>query len=413
MHNGQFKNKIQFNIRLLSVLIVLIPLSEPYSLGGISLDTILFFACVLYGFIVNKKHAGYDTSLSSLYFFIYAFTIPNLIALAYGYSNHIISSIIVLLLYLLCIQKVFPQLDYDYMLSRYRILVYIVCCVFVIQELMYLTVGYRFSGLIPYLTLKYEGISMSTFIQMQMTYERSSSLFLEPSHMAQYILPYLAISLGKIKRKFNIISYAEPLLISTILFFLKSGCGIVGLAVIWIFFLLHVKLNPIKKAVFIAIGTSLAVILYNQLASTEIGQSFSNRSSEFDSGASYERSGVIRVIRGFLVYGAEDDMQQLLGVGTGGSIDIIDNSPYKYMFFGVERYLNNVQMLLVGFGIIGAFLYLLHLFKLYNRNSVSARLVLIAFIGISFLESFFFNSKMALYMAFVFADKYRYIGKAY
>lgn len=396
--------KTPFNVRLLSLMIIGIPLFEPYSLSGISLDTILFLGCVIYGFITcpnNCKPKLYSVNA----FFIYAFTIPNLIALFYGYSNHIISSIIVLTLYLLCILKVFPQIRFSYMLSKYRLIVYFVCGIFVVQELMYMILGFRFSAMIPFLPLKYEGLSMSSFIKYQMSYERSSSLFLEPSHMAQFIIPYLAIKLGETKKVFNLASYIEPLILTGVLFFLRSGCGVIGALVIWGFFFLQIKLSVVKKTFFILIGIVISIFAYSQLSSTEIGKSLSIRSTEFDEGASYERSGVIRVTRGFLVYGAENEILQILGVGTGGTIDVIEDSPYKFMFFGNERYLNNVQMLLVGFGLIGSFLFLIHLYNLYSKNTLSARLVLWSFLGISFLESFFFNSKMALYMSFVFTNR--------
>lgn len=384
------------------MMIIGIPLCEPYSLGGISLDTIMFFCCVVYGILTNHSRKANLFSVGA--FFAYAYIVPNLVAIISGYTNHIVSSITVLTLYFICIWKVFPQLDYKYLVSKYRLIVYLVCGVFIIQELMYMSLGFRFSAIIPFLPLKYEGISMASFINYQMSYERSSSLFLEPSHMAQYIIPYLAIILGRIKNAFNIKSYIEPLALSGLLFFLRSGCGIVGALVVWAFFLLNIRLSTIKKFIFITFGICIAAFAYTQLASTDIGRSLTKRTSEFDDGASYERSGVIRVTRGFLVYGSEDILSQIFGVGTGGTIDVIEDSPYKFMFFDNERYLNNIQMLLVGFGIIGTFLFAFHLFKLYRNNSLSAKLVLLAFIGISFLESFFFNSKMALYMSFIFTD---------
>ena len=98
-------------------------------------------------------------------------------------------------------------------------------------------------------------------------------------------------------------------------------------------------------------------------------------------------------------------IQQVLGVGTGGSIDVIDNSPYRVMFFEGEHYLNNIQMFLIGFGLVGTFLFAIHYFKLFKRNSLVGQLVLIAFLSNCFLESFFMTSKMILFMVIAFLAK--------
>ncbi len=393
------KGHISLNVRILSFLIIAIPLFEPYSFNGVSLDSLLFFSIVVYSCMFSSKVLKNPLLIKP--FFIYALIIPNLSAIAFGYSNHLISSITVVAIYWLCIHKVFPQLCLVQMLKYYKYIVWLSCAVFLCQEVMYSVLGYRFSALIPYFDLKYSDVSMASFIQKQMFYERSSSFFLEPSHLAQFIIPYLAIILGKNHNAFSLKAYIQPLILTSILFILRSGCGLVCAGLIWIFYILSIRLDLIKKVIFVTISVLAIVICFQYLAATEIGEFLIRRSSEFDASASYERSGVIRVIRGFLVFDSMDLVQQLFGVGTGGSIDVVNNSPYLYMFFGEERYLNNIQTLLIGFGIVGTFLFFIHLCRLYRDNTLAAKLILISFIGMSFLDSFFMNSKMTLYMAFV------------
>lgn len=314
-------------------------------------------------------------------------------------------------MYAACIYFTFSSLDLKYMLRQYGILVLIICLFFISQELMFILLGYRVSGLLPFLPLKYGGLDMSSFINYQMTYERSSSFFLEPSHMAQYILPALALSLGQIKNVFNVKNYFIPIVITIIILLSRSGCGAVGAIFIWCFFVLFVNIRTLKKVIFISLACFIAIYAYDKISSTEYGSHMINRTSEFDSNASYERSGIIRVIRGFLVYKDMDISEKILGVGTGGTIDVIDNSKHKYMFFGKERYLNNVQMLLIGFGIFGTVFFLMHLIRLIKKNNLEAKLIMISFVSLSFLESFFMNSKMVLYMSFIFAYKLHYAKK--
>lgn len=389
-----------FWAKLFAFLIVFTPFLEPYRIGGVTLDTLSLVASVVIAIIWGRY--SLKNRYGSKAFFIYALIVPNIVALASGYGSYLTSSFIVLILYILCQEKIFPALKLDHLLKYYRILVYLTIVVFFVQELMYITMRYRFSALIPFLDVRYDGVSMSSFILNQMYYSRSSAFFLEPSHMAHFLLPYLAISLGQNDKKIEVYKYLGPLIITIVLFFLRSGNGIVGCAFIWMFYVLSVDLALLRKVLFTAFFVIVGIFAFQEMASTDIGQSLMRRTVELEVGGNYNNSGTIRIFRGFYVYGAMYFVQQLFGVGTGGSVQAIEESPYLVMFYDNERYLNNVQMLLVGFGVIGTLLFLGHLLKLYKSNTLSGKLVLIGFLSICFLESFFMTSKMILYFAFAF-----------
>jgi len=229
--------------------------------------------------------------------------------------------------------------------------------------------------------------------------------------MAHFLLPYLALSLGENIRGLSLKKYIEPIIITIILFFLQSGNGLVGAFAIWAFFVLAVDISRTKKVLFIATSVLVGYFVITKLMDTEIGAALFNRVSEIDAEGDYERSGTIRIFRGFYVFSGMDPLLQLFGVGTGGSVDVIDNSKYLVMFFDNERYLNNIQMLLIGFGIIGTILFSGHIVRLYRKNALSGKLVLAAFIAICFLESFFMTSKMILFMTIAFLSKLEYDKK--
>lgn len=392
--------------KLLSFTFVFIPFLEPYRIGSITLDTLsLFFVIMLSIFFVKNKQED-DYGLKA--FLVYALIVPNIIAIAYGYTSNLASSFIVLGLYIMCYYKVFPNVNLEYIKKYYRILVCLVCLVFVLQEVMYMGLGYRFSALIPFFDVRYKDLTMSSFMSYQMYYPRSSTFFLEPSHQAQFLLPYLAMALGENSSGLSFKRYIEPILITLVLFFLQSGCGIVGAAFIWLFYILGIKLSKRKKIIFIIISLLVAAYTINYISSTEIGNKLMNRTSELESGGDYERSGTIRIFRGFYVYGAMDFIQQLFGVGTGGSVDVIEHSPFLAMFFRSERYLNNIQMLLVGFGIVGTVIFFRHFIRLYKNNLLSGKLALIAFLSLCFLESFFMTPKMILFFIIAYSYKKKF-----
>ncbi len=390
-------------VKIVSFLIVFTPFLEPYQVAGLTFDTISLAFMVGYAMLKGRKTTG--LLYGSRAFFLYALIIPNLVAILSGYGAHLSSSLIVIGLYMLVMMKVFPNASLYYITKYYRIFIYLTCFVFVLQEIMYNTMGYRFSALVPFFDIRYSGISMANFIQKQMFEARSSAFFLEPSHVAHYILPYLAISLGANTTKLSLKKFIEPVILSVVLFFLQSGCGIVGAISIWALYLLNVDMSKGKKVLFITASIIIGIFLFQKIMNTQIGENLMRRTTELDAEGDYERSGTIRIFRGFYVYSAMNVIQQVLGVGTGGSIDVIDNSPYRVMFFEGEHYLNNIQMFLIGFGLVGTFLFAIHYFKLFKRNSLVGQLVLIAFLSNCFLESFFMTSKMILFMVIAFLAK--------
>lgn len=393
-------------LKFISFLVVFTPFLEPYRISSITLDTLSLFLVIVLSIFFVKNKQGDDYGLKV--FLIYALSVPNIIAIAYGYTSHLTSSLIVLGLYAICYYKVFPNVSLEYVKKYYRIFAWLVCIVFILQEYMYISLGYRFSALMPFLDVRYDGITMSSFISSQMFYPRSSTFFLEPSHQAHFLLPYLAMVLGDNSSGLSIKRYIEPIIVSIVLFFLQSGCGVVGTAFIWLFYVLGINLSKWKKTVFIICSSLVAVYIIGYITSTEIGNSLISRTSELEVGGDYERSGTIRIFRGFYVFGAMDYLQQLFGVGTGGSVDVIEHSPFFAMFFGTERYLNNIQMLLVGFGVFGSILFFRHFIRLYKNNLLSGKLALIAFLSLCFLESFFMTSKMILFFIIAYSYKKKF-----
>lgn len=391
--------KIKYKILVL--LIVVSPCLEPYKYMGIDLDTLVLLFTIIYSwvFVSNK----WNTKNYSLPFLLYGLIVPSLISIIYGYDSNIKSSVIVLMIYALVLVLVINNISLHYFIKYYRIMVYLAIVVFILQEMMYMRLGYRFSALIPFLDLKYDFTTMHSFILTQMYYPRSSSFFLEPSHFAQYLLPYFAYALGRNTDTIDIKKYIEPIILLIVFFFLKSGCGIAGAMSIVVFYIIFCQIHPMKKVLIIIVAIIIFPILYSRILESDTGRQIVDRMSELEQGGDYERSGSQRIYRGFYVYGTEDPVLQMFGVGAGGCIDIINKSSARVMFNSNEYYLNNMHILLIGFGLVGTFLFILYLFTLFKNSQLDGRLILIGFFTLCFLESFFLTSKMILYIAFVYS----------
>ena len=387
----------------LSFLLVLMPLFEAYTIGGVMLSVIFTALLILYCVLFRENVLIFK--YKSRAFLLYALLVPNIVALTLGYIEYIRSSITLVLIYACWQCLVIPKLNIKKVLVYYRVLVYICCGFLIVQEIMYGLLGYRVSGLIPFLPIIYSDISSSEMIEYQMHFSRSSSFFLEPAHMAEFIIPYLAITLGRHDSTLTLKNMVEPLIISVILFFLRSGCGVVCTAFIWLFYLFNIRIHLKKKILLILFSTLIGIILLIQLASTEVGIELLGRTTELDVNNNTVNSGGIRIYRGFFVFDDTSLYQQIFGVGTGGAINTIENSKYFYMFFDNERYLNNVQMLLIGYGYLGTMLFLCHLKSLYTNNLLAGKLILLSFVILCFLENFFMTSKMIFYVSLIFLFK--------
>lgn len=397
-----------------SLAILLGPLLEPYLLPGtsITLDTVfLFFNCLVLLFIGKRQKIIFPKYY--LLFFFYAIIIPPLVSIFYGYTTSIQSSYISIVLYTLCLILYTPYLDIDIIKKVYGILVLIVSIVFILQEVMYATFGYRFSALIAFLPVKYSYTSMSDFMVKQMFMSRSSSLFLEPAHFAQFLLGYLAILLGDSYNKKRLINI-PAIITSLILLLTWSGNGILIAVLLWVMFILFVKVDLLKK-IFLITPLVILLIIYsfNYIISTEQGAKILERTEELDANSDRVSSGTMRIYRGYYVF---EDMSLFLkttGVGTGATSDVIDDSSVKWMFHSFEHYLNNAQILLIAYGVLGTFFFMFHIFYLIRYNTGEGKFLIIAFLGLSFIESFWGGSKMLLYIAISFLLSQKYIQKKY
>lgn len=380
--------------------IVILPLFQCYNFFGINAGKILMFLYFLFLLVFGKKKKYLPKPLKL--FLIYAFTIPQFVAILLGYTSNFVGSYITLTLYILCLCFSIPYINICLFKKYYSVVIVIAIGVFTLQEISALLTGARFSALIPFLTL-YNGVPASQFASVIANESRSCSLFVEPSHFAQYLAPFLAISLCELSKK-NKLFDGMSVIVSMVLLLLRSGNGLLMLAFIWMLHLLFVDIKWSKK-IFIVIPLVFVGLLYTlpRLAESEQGQEILERQKTMEMDYSGEsRSATIRIYRGFFVYGDAPAVVKILGVGLGGADDVIDKSSYNWMFFK-EHYLNNASGLLISYGVLGTILFLLFLFSFRIKKEKGTNLALWGFIILCFMESFMFDTRMLLYLCAIYA----------
>lgn len=374
------------------------PFFACYNLFGTSMAKYLMLITCIILFLNGKQ--VFDVPQHFKWFLIYAFTIPQLVAIVTSNTSHFVGSYITLGLFAFTLCLLIPYLRLDLVLKYYRLFVYLTIVIFALQELSSLLLGHRFSALIPFLTL-YTDVEASKFAPTLINADRSSSIFVEPSHYAQYLAPFLALSLYDLYKKHKFLS-KDAVIVSLVFLIMRSGNGLILCASIWLVHLLIANIGKLKK-IFIIIPLAL-LLLYQGfmiLSQTEQGAEVLDRQEELS--ADYSRtdsSGTIRIYRGFFVQSGMSLLTQMFGVGQGGANDIIDHSAYRWMFFN-EHYLNNASGFLISYGYIGTLLFLLFLFSQYNKSNKASLLLIVAFIVLCFIESFMCDVRMLLYISLI------------
>lgn len=390
-----------------SICLLLGPILQPYSFNGVNLGVyfLLLNAVVFWivHFISKKRFANIKDFHNPISFYVYALTIPVLIGLCLYGSKGLASSYRGMLVYALTFPIFVKSIDFVFLKRAYTVIVFFLCAIFICQEFLYYSTGIRFSALMPFLELNYD-MEMEDFIANQVIKTRSSSMFLEPAHFAQYLVPCLALNMGDliIKKKLMNVSV---LFISLILFFLQSGSGMIMLGILYY---LYFKKQKIKTSYLLGLFFILIVLvlIVDLNANESIIAALFERRNELSLNKNDIGSGMIRVFRGYYVYADFPLLGKIFGVGNGAVGDVVMNSSARWMF-NDETYLNNFQKLIIGYGIIGTALLIKYMKSLYAKGSFSGNAVLTCFIAVSFMENMFFDSKMLFYMCMaVCANQY-------
>lgn len=396
MKNNYILNKyINFSL-------VFLPLTTPYWFPGteVHMETmfLLLNLILLFFYRAGKTYVDKKYRL----FFVYALFIPLFGYLLYGDLGTVKGSYITILLFSLTLFFYSPLIDISLVTKYYRSIVIVVSAFFIIQTILK-AIGFPISGLMPFLNNKY-GDPTIDLINKQLNESRCSSFFLEPSHFAQYILGYFALRFGDCLNQGKMYTN-ELIILSLILLITLSGNAYTMTSLIWgVAFLLSKK--PIKTKVYVLTTLILmSIVVVGKMAQSDEGAKFINRSEELSSDQDRLSSGYVRIFRGFMVYSAMPIHEKVFGVGSGTISNVIDHSPYSWMFFGEEKYVNDSQVLLIGYGIVGTVIFALFLFSLFIRADYRTCFLVSLFVGLSFMELFWADSRMLIYLLIPYSIK--------
>ena len=338
-------------------------------------------------------------------FMIYMLVVPATISLLMGLPGNYTFSFmpLALILYSLLFVILLPNLNWVYVLKFYRILVYIAAGFFLLQEFVYYTVGIRPTFYLP-LEMYYEGLDVSGFSESRSITARSSSFFLEPAHLAQYILPYYCIVVCRFLKERR--CKWDFFFLSFVILFLQSGSGYWGVLaiIISLFFIPGYLSKSLKLGLLVFLLLLIAVIL-NFLKEDPIVFGILSRFDEITSlevDAFGRQSGFLRIWRGYFLFGVLEPINKIFGVGVGcleyvANLIYIPGSRYEGTF------MNGIQTLLVTGGFVGTFLFFRFLFKTFKNANAESIIVIVCLISLFFVEHMMFTAKMFLFIMIALA----------
>jgi len=374
--------------KIFTLLIVLYPILSAYIVfGPVDLGVALCAICGV-GLFSTEGFRKMKMPNGWIVFLIY-------IILAGFIVTHAIPARVLLYTVLLVLGCSYCDID---TLCKYYKRVAIVCIAFfLVQETARILAGINIPGIFTFLPTIY-GDSSSYIANSIMDSERSSSFFLEPSYFAQFLFPLVVLELfmGNQSNKLR-----NAILLTVVTIFIRSGNGILLLAIVWgvWLFFSDVKKST-KRNIFIIGGIGLAaIVMYNP----SILMGMMDRTSELSIHGADERwqsSGFIRFWRGYYLYDSLPVINKIFGLNPS-DMDYYMKQNALGLFDGDATFINGVQTVLCLYGVVGLIFVIRHLYLCAKGFSLTSKVLMFCTMYLLLSESYFICGRMLVVIILV------------
>lgn len=285
--------------------------------------------------------------------------------------------------------------DMKILSKTYDVLGFVFLFFFYIQFVARLS-GIVIPGIIPGLPIALHTEASDLISNIMMLESRPASFFSEPSHLAEFLTPLLFLKLFGERTKYNNI-YAA--LITVAMLLMNSGTALAAIIPLYIGFMYYKLKTSKTNFVFIAI---LFTVVYSVYSRSEYAENLQSRTEEIsitrENGVG--QSGYIRFFRGFYIYDDFDVWEKIVGVSSSKKFQYyLSHNQMSYTFADEnDTFLNTYQSLLIKSGIIGFFIFMLLMVKLWRGNTYEGRIMLTVYLLMSFFAPFYMSSMMHLYL---------------
>lgn len=414
---NQKSEKLSLYSKLVNHILLLYPILNTYALVGslsIARAVLLSLVCIFIFRIVTKKQRPMlyapkkFNAYCKFWFFSAVFSISFIGISVLSALPGIIYSTLFMLLF-------FYEADFRYLLKWYKYYAIAFIGFFFFQEFLYMATGVRVPGLIPGLSLTVtEEIGSDRYMDMILYGYRSTSVFSEPAHFAQWLLPLLSIELMFDKSKKHFL-FAGAIVLALLL--LRSGNAMFGLAVVLLCFLLYLFFeNKSRYRFLILVAFVLALVVGGAYyLKSEAASDVLDRQGELQlTGDTSDMMGQVRLYRGYFVFAEYNFLEQMIGMSDVPKLlNYIKTSKVAMFFEDHETYFNAIQSILLKTGYIGLIIFIWLCIDLSRRSNYAGKAIVWSFFALSFVSGLFFIPTMALYLVLAYKLKLNNEQKKY
>ena len=389
---------------LAAIVLLTCRIIHPYGFQGIlSFDEITFDIIIILTLLLK----GLKNNISKWLWFYFFYRYLNHLFYTRSIGAVFYPALWITLLYFIVF---FEDIYLKQFIKYYKILALIVITFFYLQEFTFYTSGYRISGLIRGLPIYLNGVTDAKSYVDSLTYaDRSASFFSEPAAFVQFLIPLLAILLFS-DHQYKYKKGWIFLLIVTLLI-ARSGNGLVGMAILFLFYLYKILYKTSIRIKIISISSLCIIgfIALNLYIKSNVGEEMLERQTEVTE-MDESSSGFWRIFRGYFVFDEYTPIQKIFGIDNYNIIEektlqSIVSAPNSHN----NLYFNVMQSILLRTGYIGVFLFFMFIRSLWLKNDITGRAILMCFTAYMFLTSHYFTSTMIFY--FTLAYKYQQQNK--
>ncbi len=400
-------------IKIFNFLLAIYPILDVYSSGiiGLSIGQLALIIVLLFYIVLYPK----NIKISPLPLIYLGYMIFRHTILIFAPYNDIGVSTYNLLSQLLAwfmLLVGFNLFDLTYF-KKYLFKVTALVVIMAIVQFVLLETGIKFLFIIPNIPLSIDVDYDYLFFWLS----RAEACFTEPAHLAQFLsVPLILIlccrneninqkqsDIARCRIKTTILTIG----ILLAMLFTFSGNAVVIMLCILVAFLIErilYKKKYISSIIFILLMIITAAILYNLVPQL---QDLFGRVSEI---TERNGSGYVRIFHGFDVYSRVPLGNKIFGIGYGNIKSFAQY--YNNIIFSkisisnpLFEYLNGIQYVLLGGGIIGFVLYIAILLSCIKKGKPLGLYVIITFIVISFVSAFVAGGLWLTYMMLLFSEK--------
>lgn len=389
---AQSKN-YTFSMWALMFALALCPVLYSYvSSFNLKYCDILFLIIILGVWIINGGKNIFSFPRFYLYFWLYAaialITISHSIKITYLIPGGIAFAIFSMSW---GVSSKFFNLSVFYTILRF--VFYLSVIVFIAQLFQIIPHQYQIAAILPISDhIAYTDTDYYELMLLRDRSDRPCSFFLEPAYYAQFLLIFLTLNLFYKTRKDVLFSLSSMVCIITLLL-LKSGLGLVGLAVLLsIRVIVFFKESKKSRLLLFAALPFLFLATYYYFT-TDAGLAVLERQDELTTEGS---SGFMRVVQGFMIFDALPTTNKVLGV----SMEDVENMHLPFITYDengdAKMFTNGFCTLLLRTGILGTILFFVVYFFIWQKGSTLSKVLLILLFVMSIIEQVYLLPSMLI-----------------